>query len=287
MKRFILLVTGTSLLAAAPVMAQDFSGVEVKVHEVAGNLRYLEGAGGNIGLLTGDDGVVLIDGQYAPLTDKLVAAIRTVSDGDILMVINTHMHPDHTGGNENFGRMGAVLIGRDEMRTQMAASGYEETPPFVTFSEDITVHRNDETVHVFKVMDAHTNNDSYVKFENANVIHTGDVFRTTAYPYPDLNNGGSFLGLLNAHSLLLDLADEDTKILPGHGVLTDRESVREVRDMLVVIRDRVEQAILDGLTLEQAQAAGLTEEYDERWAADRRIGSPWALIEAAYADLAE
>lgn len=286
MSRIGFAVMGASLLLAGQAWAQDFSAVQVTVHDVAGNVRYLEGAGGNIGLLTGDDGVILIDDQYAPLTEKIVAAIRTVSDGDMLMVINTHMHPDHTGGNENFGRMGAVLIGRDAMRSQMEAAGYAETPPFVTFSEDVTIHRNDETVHVFKIMNAHTNNDSFVKFENANVIHTGDVFRTTAYPYIDQANGGSFLGTLQAHELLLDLADADTKILPGHGVLTDRETVREVRDMLVVIRDRVVQAILDGMTLEEAQASDMTAEYDERWQSDRRIGSSWALLEAAYADLA-
>ena len=167
----------------------------------------------------------------------------------------------------------------------MMAASYDEAPPIVTFSEDMTIHQNGETVHVFKVPDAHTNNDSYVVFENANVIHTGDVFRTTAYAYPDQSNGGSFLGLLRAHELLLDLADADTKILPGHGVVTDIETVREVRDILATVRDRVEQAVLDGMTLEEALGAGLTAEYDERWQSNRRIGSSEALIEAAWAEL--
>jgi len=286
MNRFTSAVFGITLLAAGSAFAQqDFSAVEVIVHPVSGNVSYLEGAGGNIGMLTGEDGVILVDDQYAPLTDKIVAAIRTVSDGDIRMVVNTHMHPDHTGGNENFGRMGAVTIGRDTMRTQMAAAGYDEEPPIVTFNQDLAIHQNGETVQVMKVMDAHTNNDSFVIFENANVIHTGDVFRTTSYPYMDQGNGGSFMGTLRAHELLLDLADGDTKILPGHGVVTDRETVREVRDMLVVIRDRVEQAVVDGMTLEQALSAGLTAEYDERWQSNRRIGSSAALIEAAWAEL--
>lgn len=276
-----------ALIAASGAAAQDFDAVEVTVHPVSGNVRYLEGAGGNIGLLTGDDGVILVDDQYAPLTDKIVAAIRTVSDGDIRMVINTHMHPDHTGGNENFGRMGAVIFGHDSVRSQMAVAGYDEAPPFVTFSEDVTIHLNGETVHVFKIMDAHTNGDSYVMFENANVIHTGDVFRTTSYPYIDQANGGSFLGVLRAHDLLLDLADVDTKILPGHGVVTDVQTVRETRDMILTVRDRVQQAINDGMTLEQVQAAGLTEEFDERWQSSGRIGTSAQLIAVAYAELSE
>lgn len=285
MNRFTVAILGGAILAAGAAEAQDFSNVEVKVHEVVGNVRYLEGAGGNIGLLTGDDGVVLVDGQYAPLTEKTVAAIRTVSDGDIRMAINTHMHPDHTGGNANLNRIGAVTIGRDEVRSQMIIANYEPEPPIVTFSEDLTIHQNGETVHVLSVPNAHTNNDAYVIFENANVIHTGDVFRTTAYPYMDVANGGSFLGAVRAHALLIDLADADTKILPGHGVVTDVETVRGVHDMLVTIMERVEQAILDGMTLDEARGAGLTAEFDERWESDRRIGSSGALIEAAWIEL--
>lgn len=272
-------------LIGASGWAQDFDAVEVTVHDVAGNVRYLAGEGGNIGMLAGPDGVFLVDDQYAPLTDKIEAAIRTVSQEPIRFVINTHLHPDHTGGNENFGRMGAVLIGHDNVRLQMELSGYSETPPFVTFSEDMTFHINGETVVVFKIPDAHTNGDSFIKFENANVIHTGDTFRTTGYPYIDTRNGGSFLGTIRAHDLLIDVSDVSTKILPGHGTVTDVNEVRDARDMMLTIRDRVQDAINKGMTVEQAQAAGLTADFDPRYRPSGNFGTPEQLIEAAYVDL--
>jgi cyclase len=272
-------------LASAVAFAQDFDSVEMKVHPISGNVSYIEGLGGNIGLFTGEDGVFLIDDQYAPLTDKIVAAIRTVSDGPIRFLVNTHMHPDHTGGNENFGKMGTMIFGHDNVRSQMAAAGYDEAPPLVTFSEDMSFHINGETVHVFKVPNAHTNGDVYIKFEGSNVVHTGDVYRTTTYAYIDQSNGGSFLGAIAAHSVLIEVSDADTKIVPGHGVVSSVEDVTAVRDMLVVIRDRVAAAIRDGMSLEEIQGAGLTAEYDERWNGEGRIGSAASLLEAAYADL--
>ena len=150
----------------------------------------------------------------------------------------------------------------------------------------MSFHINGETVHVFKTPDAHTNGDVYIKFETSNVIHTGDVYRTTSYPYIDSNNGGSFLGTIKAYDLLIEESDADTKIVPGHGVISSVDDVRAVRDMLLVIRDRVASAIRDGKSLEDAQAAGLTREYDERWDSGRRIGSAATLIESIYADMA-
>jgi len=275
------------LLTASIVVAQNFDGVEIKIHSVAGQVYYIEGQGGNIGLFIGDDGVLLVDDQFAPLTDKIVAAIRTLSDKPIRFLVNTHMHPDHTGGNENFGKMGALIFGHDNVRRQMQVSAYTQKPPFITYSEEVSFHINGETVHVFKTPDAHTNGDSYIYFKGSNVIHAGDVYRTTSYPYIDTNNGGSFLGTINATELLIDMIDDDTKIIPGHGVISNADDVKIVLDMLVVIRDRVKASIAAGKNLETAQEAGLTKEYDERWESDRRIGSSAALIEAAYADMAQ
>lgn len=278
-----------TLLCLAPLALaqQDFDAVDVTVHDVAGGVKYLEGSGGNIGLLAGDDGVFLIDDQYAPLTDKIVAAVRTVSNQPIRFIINTHMHPDHTGGNENLGRLGAMIVGHDNVRTQMAKAGYAEMPPFVTFSEDVTFHINGETVRVFKVPDAHTNGDSFILFENANVIHTGDVFRTTGYPYIDTSNGGSFLGTIRAWDLLIDLSAAGTKIIPGHGVATDVNEVRRAREMMLDVRDKVSAAIEAGMTLEEAQGAGLTAAHDSRYKSESRLATPEALVAAAYKDLAE
>ena len=267
------------------ISAQGFDEIEMVVHSVAGDVKYIEGSGGNIGLLAGDEGVLLIDDQYAPLTDKILEAIRTVSDQPVKFIINTHMHPDHTGGNENFGRIGALIIGHENVRSQMAIAGYKQTPPFVTFSENVTFHINNEIVHAFKVPNAHTNNDSYIKFENANVIHTGDVYRSTSYPYVDTNNGGSFVGIIQAHELLVEISDEDTKIIPGHGNITEVDQVREVLEMLYTVRIRVKKAIKNKLTLEQTQSAGLTTEFDERWDSGGRIGGSKEFIRAAYADM--
>ena len=158
--------------------AQVFDDVNIILHSVSGNIYYIEGRGGNIGLLHGDDGILLVDDQYAPLTNKIIDSIKQLSHQPVRYIINTHMHPDHTGGNENFGRLGAMIVGHENVRSQMIKAGYNQTPPFVTFSEDVTFYINDEVVHVFKVPNAHTNNDSFIKFKNANVIHTGDVFRS-------------------------------------------------------------------------------------------------------------
>ena len=279
---------GAVLLApAASVLAQDFDDVEMTIHPVSGNVSYIEGRGGNIGLFIGEDGVFLIDDQYAPLTDKIVAAIREVSDEPIRFLVNTHMHPDHTGGNENFGRMGTLIFGHDNVRTQMAAADYSEEPPLITYSEDMRFHINGETVHVFKVPDAHTNGDSFIKFEGSNVVHTGDVYRTTTYPYIDMGNGGSYLGTIDALNRLIEVSDTDTKIIPGHGGVSNVGEVTAFRDMLVVIRDRVAGAIRDGQSLEEIQGAGLTAEYDERWAGSGRIGGAASMLEAAHADLSQ
>lgn len=266
--------------------AQDLDSVEIIVHPVAGNVSYIEGSGGNIGLFVGEDGVFLIDDQYAPLTERIVAAIRKISDEPIRFLVNTHMHPDHVGGNENFGKMGTLIFGHDNVRSQMAIAGYEQEPPLITFSDEMSFHINGETVHVFKTPDAHTNGDSYIHFKGSNVIHTGDVYRTTSYPYVDTANGGSFLGTIKSYDLLIEIADADTKIVPGHGVVSNVADVRAFRDMLLVIRDRVGAAIAEGMSLEQIQAAGLTSEFDDRWDSGGRIGGAAAMLEAAYADMA-
>jgi glyoxylase-like metal-dependent hydrolase (beta-lactamase superfamily II) len=268
-------------------LAQDFDDVEMTIHPAAGSVSYIEGRGGNIGLFIGEDGVFLIDDQYAPLTDKIVAAIREVSDEPIRFLVNTHMHPDHTGGNENFGRMGTMIFGHDNVRSQMAAAGYAEEPPLITFSEDMSFHINGETVHVFKVPNSHTNGDVFIKFQDSNVIHTGDVYRTTTYPYIDVGNGGSFLGTIDALDRLIEASDADTKIIPGHGQLSNVAEARVFRDMVAAIRDRVAEAIRNGMSLEEIQNAGLTADYDERWAGTGRIGGAASLLEAAYADLAQ
>ena len=280
-------VVAAALLGSQPASAQqDFDAVVVKVHPVAGQVHYIEGRGGNIGLFVGDDGVFLIDDQFAPLTDKIVDAVRTISDQPIRFLVNTHMHGDHTGGNENFGEMGTIIFGHDNVRSQMAAAGADQEPPLVTYGQDMSFHINGETVHAFKTPDAHTNNDSYIVFRGSNVIHTGDIYRTTSYPYIDTGNGGTFLGIIEALDLLIGISNAETKIIPGHGVISNVTEVRAWRDMLLTIRDRVKTSVDAGRSLEEIQAAGLTKEYDERWDSGRRVGGAATMLEAAYKDLA-
>ena len=267
--------------------AQDFENVEMTVHPVSGNVLYIAGRGGNIGLLHGEDGILLIDDQYAPLTEKIIKAVNSISSQPIRYIINTHMHPDHTGGNENFGRLGAMIVGHENVRSQMAKAGYSQTPPFVTFSQDVTFHVNQETVHVFKVPNAHTNNDSFIKFVSANTIHTGDVYRSESYPYIDINNGGSFLGTIAAYELLIEASDQNTKIIPGHGGVTNIQRVVKATRMLQVIRDRVQNLINDDLTLEGVLSRNVTQEYNAEWDSGRRIGGAVGLVTAAYRDLIE
>ena len=265
--------------------AQSFSDVEMIVHPVNKNVSYIEGRGGNIGVIYGEDGILLIDDQYAPLTEKIIEAISNFSSEPIRFIINTHMHPDHTGGNENFGKRGALIVGHENVRSQMKVAGYDQTPPFVTFSKDVNFHINDENIHVFKVPNAHTNNDSFIKFTNANVIHTGDVFRSESYPYIDANNGGSFLGTIEVYELLISLCDENTKIIPGHGKQTTVETVKLAIEMLQEIKSRIELMSMEGKDLDEILRSDISVDYDNRWDSGRRIGGARGMISVAFSEL--
>ncbi len=265
--------------------AQSFSDVEMIVHPVNKNVSYIEGRGGNIGVIYGEDGILLIDDQYAPLTEKIIEAISNFSSEPIRFIINTHMHPDHTGGNENFGKRGALIVGHENVRSQMKVAGYDQTPPFVTFSKDVNFHINDENIHVFKVPNAHTNNDSFIKFTNANVIDTGDVFRSESYPYIDANNGGSFLGTIEVYELLISLCDENTKIIPGHGKQTTVETVKLAIEMLQEIKSRIELMIMEGKDLDEILRSDISVDYDNRWDSGRRIGGARGMISVAFSEL--
>ena len=265
--------------------AQSFSDVEMIVHPVNKNVSYIEGRGGNIGVIYGEDGILLIDDQYAPLTEKIIEVISNFSSEPIRFIINTHMHPDHTGGNENFGKRGALIVGHENVRSQMKVAGYDQTPPFVTFSKDVNFHINDENIHVFKVPNAHTNNDSFIKFTNANVIHTGDVFRSESYPYIDANNGGSFLGTIEVYELLISLCDENTKIIPGHGKQTTVETVKLAIEMLQEIKSRIELMIMEGKDLDEILRSDISVDYDNRWDSGRRIGGARGMISVAFSEL--
>jgi glyoxylase-like metal-dependent hydrolase (beta-lactamase superfamily II) len=288
---------GLLALAVTPALApaQNLDSVRVVVHPVAAGVHMLTGAGGNLGVSSGPDGVFVIDDQYAPLTERITAAIRTVSAGPIRFVLNTHWHGDHTGGNENFGKAGALLVAHDNVRTRMSVEQFIErlnqrvpaSPPgalpVVTFTQAVTFHLNGDELQAFHVPHAHTDGDVIIRFRRANVIHMGDTFMTGVYPFIDLSSGGNVNGVIAAADAALALADDSTRIIPGHGRLATTADLRAFRDMLLAVRKEVQAAVSAGRTLEDVTAAGLTRPWDDTWG--RGFIRPNAFVESVYRSL--
>jgi glyoxylase-like metal-dependent hydrolase (beta-lactamase superfamily II) len=236
---------------AQPALAQqDFSEVDIETVGIADGLYVLIGAGGNIGLTVGDDGAFLVDDQYAPLTEKIKQAIGAVTDKEVHFVINTHWHGDHTGGNENFGEAGAVIVAHDNTRSRMAVEQFvplfdhrappspADALPIVTFSDTVTFHWNDKTIHAFHASHAHTDGDAIIRFVEDDVYHMGDIYWTSGYPRIDVGNGGSVDGVIAAVERVLAMADADSRIIPGHGPLPPRgpAALRSYLEMLTGVR---------------------------------------------------
>lgn len=278
-ERATLLLAMSVFLGTPAIAQQDFSAVEIKAVAVAGGVSMLTGAGGNMGVSTGSDGVFLIDDQFAPLTEKIVKAIGTLAGKDVPVrfVLNTHLHGDHTGGNENLGKSGSVIVAHDNVRKRMSVEQFSEffkrsTPPapkaalpIVTFSSDLTFHMNDDEIHVFHVDPAHTDGDAVVHFKNANVFHMGDLFFSGTYPYVDISAGGSVIGILSAAERVLALANENSRIIPGHGPLSGRKELLEYRDMLTTSIDRIRPFVTSGKSLEEIKAAEPLKDLDGTW----------------------
>ncbi len=254
---------------------QNFDAVQIKSTQVAPGIWMLEGAGGNIGVSVGEDGILLIDDQYAPLGEKIVAAVRKISDRPIRYLVNTHWHGDHTGGNENFGKMGVQIVAHDNVRTRLLtgqATLLGKNPPqpkvalpVITFDNTVTYHINGETMTVYKVPPAHTDGDAFVRFRNANVVHTGDVFAGYRYPYVDTINGGSIAGIVKAMDDLIPTLDDNSKVIPGHGPLSSKKDVIAYRNMIATVGARIEALAKQGKTLAEVKAAKPTKDFDELW----------------------
>ncbi len=271
-----------ALTVAAGLGAQpDFSEVEISTHHVAGTVHYLAGRGGNIGLSIGDEGVVMIDDQFAPLSERIHAAVEGISNGDIRFLINTHVHGDHTGGNANFAAMGVSIIAQDRVRSRLAANRPPEALPVLTYSEDVTIHLNGEEVHVIPMPPGHTDGDSIIHFVDSDVIHTGDMFRTVAFPVIDRGNGGTLSGTIDSLGVLAGMAGPDTKILPGHGVVSGRADVIEFRDMVITVAGRVEELVAGGAgSYDEVAAADPTAGFNDKW------GDPNRFLTAVYEEVA-
>jgi cyclase len=266
-----------ALAVGAPALAQDFDKVEIKTDKLADGIYMLTGAGGNIGLGVGDDAVYMIDDQYAPLTPKILAAVAKLTDKPVKFVINTHFHGDHSGGNENLGKTGSVIVAQDNVRKRMSVDSYiaafdMKSPaspkialPVVTFTESVSLHLNGEDIQVFYVPSAHTDGDSMVWFKNANILHMGDTFFNGFYPFIDLDSGGSLQGMVAAADRALKMVNDQTKIIPGHGPLGDKAALKAYRDMLVTVADRTKKAVAAHKTREQFLAGNPGAGLDDTW----------------------
>jgi glyoxylase-like metal-dependent hydrolase (beta-lactamase superfamily II) len=282
--RTLLVLAAASSLAALPCSAQDeWDAVEIGVQEVAAGVYMLTGRGGNIGLSVGEDGAFVIDDQFAPLTEKILAAIATVTDEPVRFVLNTHWHGDHTGGNENLGEAGALLVAHENVRLRLSMdqvlervgrpvteqpASPEGAWPVVTFTRDVTFHLNGDDLHAFHVEHAHTDGDAIVHFRRANVVHMGDTFFRGRFPFIDTASGGSIDGLIAAAGRALAVMDADTRIIPGHGSLSGREDLREYRDALKTMRDRIAALRSEGRSLDEIQRARPTRDFAQRWGQD-------------------
>lgn len=256
---------------------RDFSKVEIETQKLTDNIYMLLGSGGNIGVCVGEDGVLMIDDQYAPLSEKIKAAIQTLSKEEITYLINTHWHGDHSGGNENFAKAGATIVAHKNVRARLSndqlmkafsrtvPAAPEAAWPVITFSSDMTLHFNNEDIIIHHVHNAHTDGDAIIYFSTSNVMHLGDTYFKGRFPFIDLGSGGSINGIIEAADKAIFLADEETQIIPGHGALSNRAELMEYRNVLITIRDRVKTAMDTGKDIEAIKAAKLTADYDETW----------------------
>jgi cyclase len=275
--RTLLVVTAALAVTAAGAYAQgvDFSKVQIKVNKVSDNFYTLDGNGGTIGILTGPEGVFMVDGQFAPLSEKIAAAIKSVTDKPIKFLVNTHVHGDHTGGNENFGRMGATIIAREQLRNRLIhpnplANGQPAPPtmpiglPVITYNGQLLMHMNGENIRMIAINAAHTDGDTMVRFENNDVIMTGDFYRSVQYPNIDRANGGSLNGMINGLGQVIANAGPNTKIIPGHGANVGRDAVIAHRDILLATRDRVSKMLAEGKSEDDVVAAAPTADSDSK-----------------------
>ncbi|MEE2964985.1 MAG: MBL fold metallo-hydrolase [Acidobacteriota bacterium] len=274
---------GLTVVVAASGQNQgtQFAGVELTAVPAGGQVHMVQrsGGGGNVGVFAGPEGVLLVDSLFAPLAERLVAAVRTVSDADIRFLINTHVHPDHIGGNEHLADQGVLIFAHDNVRVRalerlrfprrggsFAPQPPDNARPVITYNDAVSFHLNGEEVRAFLAPPAHTDGDTFVHFPDSDVMHLGDVFRTTSYPVIDIFNGGSLAGTVDALDMAIAMAGPDTRVIPGHGLeVVGRAAIIEFCDMIVDVRDQVQALITEGRGLDEVMAARPTAAYDARW----------------------
>ncbi|MFI5006445.1 MAG: MBL fold metallo-hydrolase [Solirubrobacterales bacterium] len=268
-----MLVSG---VAAAQQRPPQFE-MDIKTIKLADNLYVLEGAGGNVAVFVWDDGVLLVDDKLAPASPKVKAAVAAITPRPIRFVVNSHWHRDHSGGNEALASDGSVVVAHENVRRRMSVDGFiavfdRKVPasppkalPVVTFTRDVTFHLGGEEISVVHVEPAHTDGDSFVRFRNANVLHMGDCYLNGSFPVIDFSNGGVFTGIIAGADAALGMLDPRTRIIPGHGPVATGRDLRQWRDMLATIHERVRRSVTAGKSLEEVKAERPTKEWDERF----------------------
>lgn len=299
------LLPGILLLTAAGIQAQewkiaggfnmDWPTVTVATQPLSGSVYYMHGSGGNMLVSAGEDGILLVDDEFAEISAKILAAVAAIQPGPVRFVLNTHFHSDHAGGNALLGEQGATIIAHSNARLRMLTEqrslffGSTTPPspaaalPVVTFPEGLTLHFNGEAIDFFFVSAAHTDGDAIVYFTSANVVHMGDIYINELYPIIDLAGGGNIDGYLPALDAVLARIDDNTRVVPGHGPIGDKTDLQFYRDMLALIRDRVKEKIAAGEDLNAILAANLSSEFDPGWASDR-VG-PGDVVTMIYQSL--
>ena len=272
-----LAVIGLAILAPAAIAQLTPPDTTIRTEEVAPGIYMLIGQGGNIGVSTGADGTFLIDDQYAPMTPSVIAALKGLNAAKPRFVLNTHWHGDHTGGNENLANEGAVLVAHDQVRARMSSAQFisfvqsavpaspQAALPIVTFNDAVTFYLNGDEIHGTYAPHAHTDGDVFAHFRKANVIHTGDLF-FRFYPFIDISSGGSLAGLIAAIDRILAIADDKTRIIPGHGPLANRAELVEYREMLITTSGRIRDLMKAGKTADEIVAAAPNADFDQKWA---------------------
>ncbi|MES2318716.1 MAG: MBL fold metallo-hydrolase [Pseudomonadota bacterium] len=290
-----LAVLASLAMLGAPALAQNFDKAQVKAEKLSANTYMLTGAGGNLGVSVGTDGVFLVDDQYAPMSGKIKAAIAAITDKPVKFVINTHWHGDHTGGNEAFGKSDTIIVAHENVRKRMSSDQLIEflnmpvkaSPalalPVITFTRDVTFHLNGEELYVFHVPNGHTDGDAVVHFKGSNLVHMGDLFFNKLYPFIDTSSGGTVDGVIAAVDRVLAESNDSTRFIPGHGALASKADLVAYRAMLATIASRIKTLVKEGKTQAQAIAARPTADFDPIWG--KGFISPDRMVEMLYKDL--
>jgi glyoxylase-like metal-dependent hydrolase (beta-lactamase superfamily II) len=275
-KSFVAAACAAAFMSAG-ALAQDFSKVEIKTTKLGDTAYMMEGAGGNLGLSIGEDAVFLIDDQFAPLTEKISAAIAKLTAKPVKFILNTHWHYDHTGGNENLGKSGGIIVAHENVRKRMSSEQFIEfmrtnvpaSPkvalPLVTFATGVSFHLNGEEIRALHVAPAHTDGDAIVHFTKSDVIHMGDTYFNGMYPFVDTSSGGRMDGVVAACDQALAISTDRTKIIPGHGPLSTRAELKAYRDMVATVTARIRKMIAEGRKLEEITASDASADFDEKW----------------------